>query len=275
MLGSPIAHSLSPLLHRAAYSALGLEWEYDAHEVDAETLPGFVVGLDWSWRGLSLTMPLKEAALDLCDRVDPLARKVRAVNTVLLEPDGTRTGHNTDIGGLVAALREAGVGVVGSALVVGTGATARSAVAAVADLGCRRLMVAGRSAQRAAEIIELATAVDLPAEYVGWPAGVVSDHWPRVDVAVTTVPVAVQPLVAERVATAADVVVDVGYDPPSTPVLAAASAAGRQAVGGLAMLLHQAARQVELMTGCREAPLEQMRAAALAHQTPRIRRMGG
>ncbi len=272
MLGSPIAHSLSPVLHRAAYLALGLDWEYDAHQVDRESLAGFVDGLDRVWRGLSLTMPLKEAVVDLCHHVDPLAQRVRAVNTVLLEPDGSRTGHNTDVVGLVAALREGGVsaGTVGSALVVGTGATARSAVAALAHLGCRRLVVAGRSSQRAAEIADLAAAFDMMAEPADWPS-----DWPRVDVAVTTVPVAVQPLVAGRVAAAAEAVVDVAYDPPWTPVLEAAADAGRRTVGGLAMLLHQAARQVELMTGCPEAPLEQMRAAGLAHQTPRIPRRGG
>ena len=103
------------MLHRTAYALLGLDWEYGRHEVQAAGLPAFLAGLDPSWRGLSLTMPLKEAALDVVDEVSELAGLVRAVNTVLLEPDGRRRGDNTDVPGSVAALRRArrGAGPVG------------------------------------------------------------------------------------------------------------------------------------------------------------------
>ena len=105
VLGSPIAHSLSPVLHRAAYDALGLDWSYDAVEVSEDGLPGFLDGLDGSWRGLSLTMPLKRTVVPLLDEMSARAAQARAANTVVLDA-GRRVGHNTDIPGAVAAIRE-------------------------------------------------------------------------------------------------------------------------------------------------------------------------
>lgn len=108
VLGSPIAHSLSPVLHRAAYAELGLDdWSYDRFEVDEAALPGFVAGLDASWAGLSLTMPLKRAIIPLLDEISATAASVEAVNTVVLTEDGRRVGDNTDIPGMIAALRSA------------------------------------------------------------------------------------------------------------------------------------------------------------------------
>ena len=109
VLGSPISHSLSPALHRAAYGALGLSgWVYDAHEVKAPELVGFVAGLGPQWAGLSLTMPLKEAAFEVADEVTVLAREVGAINTLVRLPDGRWSGDNTDVYGVSQALQEAG-----------------------------------------------------------------------------------------------------------------------------------------------------------------------
>ena len=106
VLGHPVAHSLSPTLHRAAYEALGLTgWRYDAVDVTEDELPAFVAGLDASWAGLSLTMPLKQTVIPLLDHVEPLAEVVGAVNTVLFAGRGTLVGANTDVYGIVAALR--------------------------------------------------------------------------------------------------------------------------------------------------------------------------
>ncbi|MGW1148223.1 shikimate dehydrogenase, partial [Streptomyces sp. NPDC002454] len=125
VLGSPIAHSLSPVLHRAAYAELGLDaWSYDRFEVDEAALPDFLAGLGPQWAGLSLTMPLKRAVIPLLDEVSDTAAAVEAVNTVVLTEDGRRTGDNTDVPGMVAALRERGVETVDSAAVLGAGATA-------------------------------------------------------------------------------------------------------------------------------------------------------
>src|SRR4029453_14406564 len=136
VLGSPIAHSLSPLLHRAAYAELGLDWRYDAIDVDAAGLPGFLAGLDERWVGLSLTMPLKRAVLPLCARLGSMAAAVGAANTVLWSVDRARIAENTDVPGLVAALGSAGMSAAPQRVVVlGGGATAASALAAVAQLG--------------------------------------------------------------------------------------------------------------------------------------------
>jgi len=122
VLGRPIAHSLSPALHRAAYAALGLDWSYDAVDCGPDELAALLDGLGPEWRGLSLTMPLKAAVLPLLDDVAPLAAAVAAANTVVLR-DGRRSGHNTDVHGIVAALAEVGVTSVSRAVVLGGGAT--------------------------------------------------------------------------------------------------------------------------------------------------------
>jgi len=153
VLGSPIAHSLSPALHTAAYAALGLDgWAYTAHEVGEDQLAGFVAGLGPEWAGLSLTMPLKEAAFAVAQEVSPLAREVGAVNTLVRLPDGAWSADNTDVEGLARALQEGGARdalvASGHALVLGSGATARSAVAALAELGAARVTFAVRAAAR-------------------------------------------------------------------------------------------------------------------------------
>ena len=162
VLGHPIDHSLSPLLHRTAYAELGLDWTYDAHDVSADALPGFLDGLDPSWRGLSLTMPLKRAVLPLLDDLDDTAQAVGAVNTVLLDGDG-RHGANTDVPGLVTALRAAAPAgaVPARGTVVGGGATAASALAALAALGCADVEVRVREPLRAEETLRTGRALGL------------------------------------------------------------------------------------------------------------------
>ena len=127
VLGSPIRHSLSPALHRAAYRGLGLDWSYDAIEVDEPGLSAFLAGLGPEWAGLSLTMPLKEAVIPLLSEVDPEARSLRSVNTVLPGSQGWR-GTNTDVYGITQSLLEKGLDATPrSATILGAGATARSA----------------------------------------------------------------------------------------------------------------------------------------------------
>ncbi len=133
VLGSPIAHSLSPALHRAGYAALGLDWTYDRFELTADQLPAFVAGLDDDWRGLSLTMPLKVACLEVADQVTPLAQRAGAGNTLVRTAEGW-LADNTDIPGLVAALLPSWHGWTRAAI-LGAGATARSAVLALERLG--------------------------------------------------------------------------------------------------------------------------------------------
>ncbi|MGD9956074.1 MAG: shikimate dehydrogenase [Candidatus Nanopelagicales bacterium] len=261
VLGHPVAHSLSPVLHRAAYEALGLDWEYGLHDVTEEALPAFVRGLDSSWAGLSLTMPLKEAVVPLLDDVDLVALATGAVNTVVLDDDG-RHGWNTDVQGIVAALDENGAGT-GPGAVVGGGATARSAVAALARRGTTEVLLVARRPEAAAGVRATAQEVGVALEVLGWDS--LLDAL-EADVVVSTVPAGVLDPVAGDVAAAQGTrgaLLDVVYHPWPTPLAAAWSSAGGTVASGLDMLLHQAVRQVELMTGL-TPPVPAMRTALQA-----------
>ncbi|MEO7147868.1 MAG: shikimate dehydrogenase, partial [Terrimesophilobacter sp.] len=144
VLGDPIAHSKSPELHRAAYTALGLEWRYDAVRVGSGELPDFLASTDETWVGLSLTMPLKREILPLLSTTDSVAEVVGAANTVLFS-GGQLAGFNTDVFGITAALREAGIPQLGRVRILGSGATAASVLAAVAEVGADDVAVSVRS----------------------------------------------------------------------------------------------------------------------------------
>ncbi|MGW0227015.1 shikimate dehydrogenase [Actinopolymorpha singaporensis] len=259
VLGSPIAHSLSPVLHRAAYAELGLPWRYDAFEVGEVGLAAFLDGLDPTWRGLSLTMPLKRAVIPLCDEVTEPARLVGAVNTVLLA-GGRRTGTNTDVPGLIEALRERGVATVREVLLVGVGATASSALAASAAMNASRVWALARDPARAQDLHRLAAVLGVDLRVVAWGDAAV-DLPARLDLAVSTVPDLAAAPVADGIAQRAEVVFDVLYDPWPTRLAEAAAQAGRVVVGGLDLLVHQAALQVEQMTGKTPVPVAAMRTA--------------
>ncbi|WP_273654650.1 shikimate dehydrogenase [Cellulomonas fimi] len=263
VLGHPVGHSLSPALHRAAYAALGLDgWAYDAFDVTEEQLPAFVAGLDATWAGLSLTMPLKQTVIPLLDHVEPLAQVVGAVNTVLLQGSGTaRTlvGANTDVYGLVTALGE-GLGAgekVASAAVLGAGATAASTLAALAQLGCTTPVVHVRSLARAGGLMRAAHRMGVE------PVFRSLDDAPallgRADAVVSTLPPrAADPLAAALAgASVTGVLLDAAYDPRPTALSVAWARAGGAAVPGERMLLHQAVEQVRLMTG-RPGPVDAM-----------------
>ena len=246
VLGDPVAHSLSPVLHRAASAELGLDWTYDAHRVPSGGLGELLAGLGAEWRGLSLTMPLKREALPLVDRLTDRARLAGAVNTLVLEDDGTRTGDNTDLPGAVAAIRERTSAPLATAAILGGGATATSVGLALADLGVREIALAVRDEARAADTLAAlrghpAAPDVLVTSLGGGPTGFAAD------VVVSTIPAAAQ--TPELVARCADVpvVFEVLYDPWPTPLVTAA--AGRTVVGGLDLLVHQAVLQVELFTG--------------------------
>ncbi|SDE24089.1 shikimate dehydrogenase [Auraticoccus monumenti] len=246
VLGDPIEHSLSPVLHRAAYRELGLDWEYQRHRVDAAGLPAFVAGLDDRWRGLSLTMPLKEAVLALGE-ADDVVRAVGAANTLLL---GERPlVRNTDVGGLQQALRAVGVESVGTALLLGTGATARSSVAALCALGATRLVVVARSPGKAQPLAAMAASQGATLDVLPWAAAVADGHLPAADVCVSTVVAGAADELAPAAVAACDVVFDVLYDPWPTVLAQTAADAGLAVVSGLDLLVHQAVLQVRLMTG--------------------------
>ncbi len=258
VLGDPIAHSLSPVLHTAGYAAVGLDWTYEAVRVPAGGLATFVVGLDETWRGLSLTMPLKREALPVADEVSERARLGGAANTLVL--DHAENGlwiaaDNTDQPGAVAAIRERYDGTVGDVLVLGAGATAASTGLALAEMGARRIAVAARTPSRAAETV--AAIASHPAAPQVRVLDLASVEVEDEDVVVSTIPAAAQtPDLVSRVGDV-EVLFDVIYDPWPTPL---ARSAPRVVVSGLDLLVHQASLQFTAFTGV-PAPLAEMRAA--------------
>ncbi len=275
VLGSPVTHSLSPVLHRAAYAELGLTgWSYQAIECTEAGLPGLLAGCDAGWAGMSLTMPLKRAVLPLLGQVEPVAAKVGAANTVIFA-GGTMTGHNTDVPGMIAALAEAGVPAAevsgpGCALILGGGATACSALASLRGLGADEATVAVRDPARAADLLAAAARLGIRVRLI--PFGEYPAQGWRL--LISTVPAGAADIYVKRIlrSTAAPLAaLDVVYHPWPTRLAAAARQAGSIAVSGFDLLLHQAGPQVGLMTG-KPAPVAAMRAAGLAELARRAAR---
>ncbi|NYE38387.1 shikimate dehydrogenase [Nocardioides cavernae] len=258
VLGDPVAHSLSPVLHRAGYAEVGLDWAYDAHRVAAGGLEAFLGGLGPEWRGLSLTMPLKREVLPLVDHLTDRARLAGAANTLLLEDDGSRVGDNTDLPGATAAIRERTTAPLATAAVLGGGATATSVGLALADLGVRTLELLVRDASRARETVDALRAH--PGGVEVRTSSLEGDAAVEADVVVATIPAGAQTDALVARCGGVPVVFEVLYDPWPTPLAAATLASGRTLVGGLDLLVHQAALQFELFTGL-PAPLDAMRDA--------------
>jgi shikimate dehydrogenase len=255
VLGRPVTHSLSPVLHRAAYAALGLgDWTYDALDIGAEDLPVLLAGLGEEWRGFSVTMPCKQAAAQVADVVEPLPRLLRAANTLVRTEAGWRA-ENTDVAGIGMALQLAGAEQVEAATIIGAGGTAAAAAVAVASLGAREVEVAVRNPTRASELERILDVLDVRCAVV--PLGQASLAAPLV---VSTVPIGAQPALLDLPWRSGHTVLDVLYAPWPTPLAERASAAGATVAGGLDVLFWQATAQVELMTG-RAAPIEAMRRA--------------
>lgn len=255
VLGRPVGHSLSPALHSAAYIALGLtDWSYDAVECGESGLAGFLDGLGPDWAGLSLTKPLKRAVLPLAHTASDLVRDVGAANTVLLSDRG-RHIENTDVGAIVTLLRSADVS---DPVILGAGGTAAAAVAALRDLGASGMTVVVRNPARAAELLAAAERLGVFVRLAEWPA--VPESATTV---ISTVPSDAETALREHQWRPDSTVFDVLYHPWPTVLATMAGAAGARVIGGWDLLLHQAARQVSLMTG-RPAPLEAMRSALAA-----------
>ncbi len=275
VLGSPIAHSLSPVLHRAAYRELALTgWSYEAIECDEARLPRLLASLGPQWAGLSLTMPLKRAVLPLLDAAEPLVGQVGAANTVVFT-GGSPRGYNTDVPGMMAALREAAGGFADhEVLILGGGATACSALAAVHGIGVRAAVVAVRNEATAGPLLEVAGRLGVQIRLTAFAPWQASPRWPLL---ISTVPAGAADGFADQFGAgslAADTVLDVVYHPWPTRLGAAALAAGSAVASGFELLLHQAAGQVELMTG-RAAPLKAMRAAGETELARRVAQADG
>ncbi len=274
VVGSPIAHSLSPLLHRAAYDALELAgWTFDRHEISGDGLASFVAGIetDERWRGLTVTMPLKEEALALADAISPTARATGAANTLVRTTTGWNA-DNTDVHGIRAALIDAGVaaGSAESAVILGSGATARSALAALAQLEVRSVTLVVRDQAREQTMGQAhghGFAVQV-GRFEQFPD--LQDTARRAAVLVSTLPAGAADALAPALAQidlAGAVLLDVVYAGWPTTLAGAARARGATVVPGIEMLIHQAAEQVRLMTG-HAPPLVAMQAAGRAAQRP-------
>ncbi|GAA1567140.1 shikimate dehydrogenase [Streptomyces globosus] len=262
VLGSPIEHSLSPVLHRAAYRELGLaDWSYDRFDLGEAALADFMAGLGPEWAGLSLTMPLKRAVIPLLDAISDTAASVEAVNTVVLTADGRRLGDNTDIPGIIAALHERGVDKVDSAAILGAGATASSALAALGRICTGEVTAYVRSRARADEMLRWGERLGVAVRTADWADASRALTAPLV---IATTPAGAADRLAADVPDAPGTLFDVLYDPWPTPLAAAWSARGGRLLGGLDLLVHQAVLQVEQMTGRTPGPLAAMRAAGEA-----------
>ncbi len=286
VLGSPIDHSLSPVLHGAAYDSLGLtEWSFSKVAVGGEGEPtlaehlaslreGAGLGAEADaagaapWRGFAVTMPLKEDAVALATVVTERAYRLGAANTLLAVPGGW-AADNTDTVGVREALREVGVGSAPRVVLLGSGATARSALGALSVLGAEHVTFAVRSAVRP-ESEALARELGMAIEVVSLgDAEVLTDAIARADATVSALPHGtslhlpdVEPGRLHRA-----VLLDVVYGGWPSPLASWASAGGATVLSGLPMLLHQAVEQVRLMTG--QVPdVAAMRAALQAHTGP-------
>lgn len=249
VLGSPIGHSLSPVLHRAAYAELGLtDWSYEAIECSSADLAAQLDGVrsDESFAGYSLTMPLKITAVRLVDELEPLARRVGAVNTVVRR-NGGLAGFNTDVAGMVSALHEAGIASVAAPVVLGGGGSAQAALAALSVLGAETVRVLLRNPGKADVLRTVAAEVGVALEVLPW------SRPEDTDLIVSTVPSGAADPLAELLDDlawpGAAPLFDILYSPWPTRLASVALAAGVPVVSGLDLLAAQAVGQVELMTG--------------------------
>lgn len=251
VLGSPISHSRSPAIHRAAYEVLGLDWSYESADVAGDSLADYIGSRDASWRGLSLTMPLKRDILPLLETRDPLVDRVGGANTVLFGDDGLR-GFNTDVQGVIAALQEHGITHVERVHILGGGATAASVIVALEQLGLRHALVSVRAPERSADLRDLGEQNGVTVDVSGFGASAGG-----ADLLVNTIPGRAEvefddaPLLASRTP-----YFEVAYDPWPSPRAARWDAAGLALISGLDLLIHQAVGQVRIfLTADQHEPL--------------------
>jgi shikimate dehydrogenase len=253
VLGKPIAHTLSPVIHNAGYAAAGLTgWSYTAIECAEAELPDLAARLGPEWAGLSLTMPLKEVALAVAGQVSPVAAAIGAANTLVRRPDGSWYADNTDVPGILESLRAAGVTDARSVAVLGAGGTARAALAAAQALRVDAITVYARRP----EAVEELRTVGVPVTAAPWTEAA---RCGDADVVISTVPKGVADGLAVHWRPET-VLLDVVYDPWPTALAASARAAGCPIVSGLDLLLTQAVGQFEQFTGA-PAPVPAMRDA--------------
>lgn len=280
VIGSPIEHSLSPVIHRAAWAQLGVDgWEYRRLEQDADSLPRFIGGLGGDCAGLSVTMPCKQAVMPLLDVIDPLASAVGAVNTVV-PSSGVLAGFNTDVTGIASAIRracsQADRALPTSAVVLGARATASSALAALGELGIVTSTVAARRFGGPGSVVAASSRLGVSIDQVLWSdRDAVLRAVSGADLVISTLPAGVADPIAEHMTVReGQVLLDVVYFPRDTALRSAFERNGGIVAEGTDMLIFQAAAQVQLMTG-RAPKTDVMRGALEAELARRARVSGG
>lgn len=240
VLGSPIAHSQSPALHQAAYRALGLDWTYERHEVASGALRAFLAEREGEFAGVSLTMPLKDDAFEIAEVHDDASIATKASNTLVFRDRWF--GYNTDVTGFIEALRYRGIALPGSVTVLGTGATARSAAFAMHSIGVGAIRIVGRRPAALDAFRAWFATCGGTAIPIAWDAPLDATD---LTISTTTAGATDQRALPATCATLFDVI----YAPWPTEYAARWEAAGGTVLGGLDLLVHQAAEQVLLMTG--------------------------
>ncbi len=242
VLGSPIEHSRSPQLHRAAYAVLGLDWQYEAIEVPEQGLAHFLDGLDASWRGLSLTMPLKRAVVALVDTASELVTLTGVANTVLLA-EGRRSAFNTDVDGIRRALAASGLTAIEGMVILGGGATAVSALVAAQRSGAARVAVVLRDPAKAGELVELGDrlGVSVTRHRLG---AFTPEFLP--ELVVNTIPAAAVGELPHPAELHSALLFEASYEPWPTPLARLWAEAGSTVVPGIDMLIEQALLQVRI-----------------------------
>jgi len=269
VFGDPIAHSLSPAMHNAAFSALGMDCIYHAFRVKPEKLEKAILGAEaMGLGGLNLTVPLKETALKLdCIKPDPLAERIGAVNTIVFGENGEIKGYNTDGLGAKQALQNAAVEIKGSKIVVaGAGGAARAIAFQLAADGAE-ITIVNRTEGRAIELAKDISAAALSGDVTGRGLSELKDLLQDTDVLINTTTLGMHPNIDTAIATAEDLhpsltVFDIVYNPLETRLLKEAKASGAKTVSGVLMLVYQGAEAFRLWTGI-EPPVELMKKTVL------------
>ncbi|EAR24431.1 shikimate 5-dehydrogenase [marine actinobacterium PHSC20C1] len=253
VLGAPISHSLSPVIHRAAYDALGFDWQYDPIELTGESLPEFLRTLDSRWRGLSLTMPLKRDVVPLLDWVDPLVDLVGGANTVLITNAGLR-GFNTDVEGAMRSFLDAGIGHLDSVWILGAGATAASLLVASARLGATNVEIVARTPSKAAVLDELGRTLGVSVSVRRWGDESSTEAPPTA--IISTIPGGVMDLNFAGSVRTTTALFDVAYDPWPSAIADDWYAVGGTVISGHDLLINQAIAQVRIFAnGSPDQPL--------------------
>ena len=245
ILGNPVDHSLSPTLHQSAYELLKIEWTYERFNVDPRDFSEFLHSKN-DFTGFSVTMPLKDSAFNFANKHDDYSLLTRACNTLIKEKDGSWSGFNTDVAGFIAILAPV-IEVVGTACVIGSGATARSAIAALSHLGYKKIGIAARRKESIEELSRYFPDISFTLEDM---------LEPKADLLISTVPAGASDFVTLHSSTS--IFFDVIYAPWPTRLATSAINQECQVFSGLHLLTAQAVEQVVLMTGCEREYMQRL-----------------